>query len=253
MSVFKEYSNYYDLIYKDKKYPEEAAYINKLIKKYNPDSKSILDLGCGTGTHANLLAEFGYDITGVDNSEEMLQAASNQIKGNLKNNIKFMKGDIREIRLTKKFDNIVSLFHVFSYFVTNEDVKKAFATVKEHIKDDGFFIFDCWYGPAVLYDLPKVRVKKMEDDNIKVVRIVEPEINANRNYVDVNYQIFIIDKKTNDFKELKETHRMRFFFTPEIEEYLNSYGLKLIDSKEFLTEKEPGFDTWGVYFIAKKI
>lgn len=253
MNVFKEYSNYYDLIYKDKNYPEEAGYINKLIKKYNPGSKSILDLGCGTGIHANLLAEFGYDISGVDSSTEMLQIASSQKKENLKNNVEFIKGDIRKIRLSKKFDNVVSLFHVFSYFVTNEDVKGFFSTVKEHIRDDGFFIFDCWYGPAVLSDLPKVRVKKMEDKDIKVVRIVEPEINANGNYVDVNYQIFIINKKTNDFKELKETHRMRFFFIPEIEEYLNSYGLKLIDAKELLTENEPGFNTWGVCFIAKKI
>lgn len=253
MNVFKEYSNYYDLIYKDKNYPEEAGYINKLIKKYNPGSKSILDLGCGTGTHANLLAEYGYDVTGVDNSTEMLQVASSQKKENLKNNIEFIKGDIREIRLTKKFDNVVSLFHVFSYFVTNEDVKEFFTTVKEHIRNDGVFIFDCWYGPAVLSDLPKVRVKKMEDKDIKVVRIVEPEINANGNYVDVNYQIFIINKKTNDFKELKETHRMRFFFIPEIEEYLNSYGLTLIDAKEFLSENEPGFNTWGVCFIAKKV
>ena len=253
MNVFKEYSNYYDLIYKDKNYSEEAGYIDKLIKKYNPGSKSILDLGCGTGTHDNLLAKFGYDVNGVDSSAEMLQIASSQKKENLKNNIEFIKGDIRKVRLTKKFDNVISLFHVFSYFVTNEDVKEAFTTVKEHIRDNGIFIFDCWYGPAVLSDLPKVRVKKMEDNDIKVVRIVEPEINPNGNYVDVNYQIFIINKKTNDFKELKETHRMRFFFIPEIEEYLDSFGLKLIDTKEFMTENEPGFNTWGVCFIAKKV
>lgn len=65
--------------------------------------------------------------------------------------------------------------------------------------------------------------------------------------------MFIINKKTNDFKELKETHRMRFFFIPEVEEYLNSYGLKLIDTEEFLTKNKPNFNTWGICFIAKKI
>lgn len=73
MKVFGSYSNYYDLIYKDKDYSAEVYFIDSVIKKYAKGSvKTIFDLGCGTGSHAFLLAEKGYNVTGVDMSEDML-------------------------------------------------------------------------------------------------------------------------------------------------------------------------------------
>lgn len=74
--VFNEYASYYDLLYRDKDYESEAAYINSLLQKYRPDAKSILELGCGTGRHASLLAEQGYHVLGLDQSEEMLECAT---------------------------------------------------------------------------------------------------------------------------------------------------------------------------------
>ena len=78
MSVFGKYAKYYDLLYQDKNYSKEADYIDRLIKTYHPESKTILDLGCGTGRHDILLAEKGFFLTGVDSSKEMLSAAINE-------------------------------------------------------------------------------------------------------------------------------------------------------------------------------
>src|SRR6478609_3000816 len=79
MSVFGAYSQYYDLLYKDKDYLGEASYVRSLIEQHYPGARSVLDLGCGTGRHALLLAESGYSITGVDRSAEMLSAAQTQL------------------------------------------------------------------------------------------------------------------------------------------------------------------------------
>ena len=76
MDVFNLYARYYNLLYKEKDYAGEAEYVHKLIQKYQPGAKSILDLGCGTGRHDILLAEKGYSVTGVDRSEEMLAVAN---------------------------------------------------------------------------------------------------------------------------------------------------------------------------------
>src|SRR3990172_5281821 len=75
MTVFGKYSSYYNLLYKDEDYAGEVEYIHNLIQKHSPGAKSILDLGCGTGRHDLLLAEKGYSVTGVDQSEEMLAVA----------------------------------------------------------------------------------------------------------------------------------------------------------------------------------
>ncbi len=78
MATFGNYSRYYNLLYKDKDYRGEAGFIHDLIRKYSPEAKTILDLGCGTGRHDLLLAKKGYAITGVDMSEEMLLIARSQ-------------------------------------------------------------------------------------------------------------------------------------------------------------------------------
>lgn len=254
MTVFGNYSRYYDLLYRDKDYIGEAQFIHQLIQNHAPKAQSILEFGCGTGNHAMLLAKEGYSIHGIDLSEEMLQQARDrlsQFHPDLASKIKISQGDIRQTRLNQKFDVVLSLFHVISYQTTNEDLLAAFNTVKEHLKSGGVFIFDLWYGPAVLTEHPTVRVKRLENEEILVTRIAEPVIHPNENLVDVNYQVFIQNKNTDAIKEFQETHRMRYLFQPEINLLLNEIGLKLVSSGEWMTNSESGLNTWGVYFVAQ--
>ena len=74
------YSQYYDLLYNDKNYKGEVEYVIKLIKENNPQTKSLLDLGCGTGKHAEMFCENDYIVHGIDLSEDMLKIAKIKIK-----------------------------------------------------------------------------------------------------------------------------------------------------------------------------
>ena len=78
MTVFGEYSDYYNLLYSDKNYANETQFLFDLLKKYAPRCETILDLGCGTGAHAALMAQRGCSVVGVDRSESMLAAARQQ-------------------------------------------------------------------------------------------------------------------------------------------------------------------------------
>lgn len=250
--VFGNYASYYNLLYQDKDYAAEAHYINELIQRYSPGVITVLNLGCGTGNHDFELAGFGYEITGVDMSEEMLAAANARRAACDATHFPcFHQGDIRTVRLDKKFDVVLSLFHVMSYQTTNDDLQAAFATVKEHLAPGGIFIFDCWYGPAVLSDPPVVRVKRLEDEAIKVVRIAEPVMHPNENIVDVNYQVMITEKSTGIMEQLVETHRMRYLFLPELELIFQDSGLSIIAFSEFMTDNCPDLNTWGVCFVVK--
>ncbi len=253
MSVFGNYSRYYDLLYKGKDYVGEARYIHELLQQCAPQTKSLLDLGCGTGAHDLLLARYGYRIDGVDMSDEMLAKAREKTSptSDGETPLHFHKGDIRTVRLGKTFDAVVSLFHVVSYQTLNADVMQTLTTVKTHLKRDGVFIFDCWYGPTVLTDRPVVRVKNLEDDDVRVVRIAEPVLHPEHNLVDVRYTVFITDKKTGHVQELHETHTMRYFFSPEIEFMVNNAGFKILSAEEWMTKKPLGFDTWGALFVCQ--
>lgn len=254
MGVFGDYSRYYDLLYRDKDYAGEAAYVHRLIERHRPGSKTVLDLGCGTGRHDFCLTELGHELTGVDRSQEMLAAAERE-----KSRFRgpgpaptFAHGDVRSVRLGRTFGVVVSLFHVMSYQTQNEDLLQALTTIREHLKPGGLFLFDCWYGPAVLSDRPVVRVKRLEDENIQVTRIAEPVMHANDNLVDVNYEVFVRDKRTGGMEHLRETHTTRYFFAPEIRHFCGLAGLRLQSIEPFMAEGEPGFHTWNVVFLGTR-
>ena len=255
MKIFNTYSDYYDLLYFDKDYASEVEYIHQLIQSNHPNATSVLNLGCGTGSHDLFLVEKGYQVTGIDFSEKNINKANNKL---LKSNIKdsgshFIKGDIRNIRLDKKVDIVLALFHVISYQISNSDIQAAFSTAKAHLGKHGLFIFDCWYGPAVLTDRPTVRLKQIENEHLSVWRIAEPEMFPNENTVHVKYRMIIKDKSNNQMSDFKETHKMRFLFKPEIENMLTHTGFDLLNCKEWLTNNETGFNTWNACFTSLSI
>lgn len=255
MSVFGNYARYYDLLYKDKDYQGEADYLRSLILKHAPAAGSLLELGCGTGAHARLLAGSGFRLHGVDLSDEMLAVAlqrKNDADPVTAGKLSFSQGDIRSARVEGSFDAVLSLFHVMSYLNSNADLQAAFATAQSHLNPGGIFLFDCWYGPAVLTDRPAVRVKRLEDEAIEVTRLAEPVLYPNENRVDVNYHVFIRDKADGSVQELQETHRMRYLFKTEIEFLLADAGMELVEHLEWMTGKEPGFETWGTCFVVRK-
>lgn len=244
------YSQYYDLLYSDKDYISEVDYVDELIKSHSKNVKTLLDMGCGTGKHAELFCEKGYKVHGIDLSEDMLKIANQRRKGK-EDNLSFSHSNIQELNLSDKFDVVVSLFHVMSYQNSNEQLIKAFEVAKNHLNNDGIFIFDFWYGPAVLKDLPTTRVKRLENENIKVTRIAEPIIHPQENIVDVNYDVFIEDKKTKEVVEKKELHKMRYFFDTELEMIFEKVGFSIIQKYEWMSDKNPDFNSWNVVWVVK--
>lgn len=253
MTVFGDYSKYYDLLYSSKEYLNEANYVDSLLLKYGNNSiKSLLELGSGTGRHAFHLAQKGYRIDGVDLSGTMLEMADkfiSQTDPNISDRVSLNQADIRTLRNAKCYDAAISLFHVMSYQTTNEDLRAVFQTVKEHVQVGGVFIFDCWYGPAVLTQLPEVRHKRFENEHGIVERVAVPVMNINNNTVEVNYHLFVQDSGKEAYYKIQEQHLMRYLFLPEIQNLCAEFGMKLEHACEWLTGKPLSQDTWGACFV----
>jgi 2-polyprenyl-3-methyl-5-hydroxy-6-metoxy-1,4-benzoquinol methylase len=162
--IFKSYAKYYDIIYADKDYGKECDFLEEIFKKYlKSKPKTILDCGSGTGGHAILLAKRGYEVTGIDLSEEMINIAKEKAsKNNV--NVDFHVMNLCNLRLNKKFDACISMFNVIGYITNNNDLLNALSNIREHLKKGALFIFDFWYGPAVLTILPSSRMKIVEKE-----------------------------------------------------------------------------------------
>jgi SAM-dependent methyltransferase len=252
VKIFDHYAEYYDLLYSVKDYRAEANYVCSLVEKFVPAASTILDIGCGTGSHGFHLAERGYDVTGVDLSPAMVARANEKKAEKGLKNISFQQGDILQLQLKQEFDVVISLFHVMNYLTKSAEMRTGFANVLDHVRPGGIFIFDSWYGPAVLSDLPKVGVRRFENDRIKVTRLAEPRLHPNLNMVDVNYEITVQNKVDDGIAFIKEKHPVRYFFKLELEELLKGLGAEVLTAEEWLTGSDPGLGTFGVCFVAKK-
>lgn len=254
-AVFDHYACYYDLLYRDKDYAAEATYVASHIRQLNPSAKTILELGCGTGAHAEFFARLGFTVVGVDMSATMLNQAETRkakLPTEIAERLTFIQGDVRSIRTGEQYDAVISLFHVMSYQTSNADLENSFATAAVHLKPDGIFLFDFWYGPAVLIQKPEVRVKRLEDDNIKLTRIAEPILQVNTNLVNVIYTIFIENKISENIKELKETHRIRYFFLPEINYFHHSEFIEM-KTYSWMSKEALDIKSWSGIQILKKL
>jgi len=253
MGIFREYSKYYNLLYKDKDYEKEAGYVDHLIKRYvGRNKKNLLNIGCGTGQHDRWFADNGYKVVGIDRSPEMIKIAKKMAASD-NNGIEFYISDATDFKLNRKFDIAVALFHVMSYQTTNKSVLCLLKNAYEHLNKSGLLIFDFWYGPGVLAQRPSVRTKSVSEDGIQVARTAIPKINVKNDTVDIEFRLAIDDKRRPLNQMIVERHQMRYFFLPELELMSEDAGfkktvfLKWMSYKNDLDEK-----AWSGIAIAQK-
>lgn len=253
MSVFGAYAAYYDLLNAEKDYAGEAAYVERLLRRAGSGT-DLLELGCGTGIHAALLAQRGFSVCGVDRSLAMLASATERASretASVAARLSFRRGDVRNFRAASMFDGVISLFHVLSYQTSQDDLESTMETARAHLRPGGAFVFDCWYGPAVLTHRPERRVRHLENDAVDVTRVGEPVMHPDENVVDVVYQITVRQKATGAEEQITESHRMRYLFVPEVRAVLGKAGFELESHEEWMSGRPAGFDTWSVCFVAR--
>jgi len=252
MDVFNRYAPYYDLFYREKDYRGEVDYIDALIQKYAArKAATILDLGCGTGGHAVLLAQKGYHVSGVDRSDKMLAIAEEK-KRQMQVSVELKRGDILTVDLDKRFDVAIAMFAVMGYQTTNDELESALRNVWRHLSDGGLFIFDAWFGPAVITQKPQDKILVAEAELGRVIRLTHPELNVLTHTVTVDFSVLHITNK-RVLEQIDETHKMRFFFPKELEFMLATTGYVVLGMHPFmkpyadLTEND-----WNMTVLAKK-
>ena len=246
-----KYSGYNDLLYRNKDYTKEADYLKAILDNYAPDASRLLELGCGTGGYAAALVKEGYAVHGVDKSEEMLSFAWERVSRN--SGLSFSHADIREYRSQTPFDAIVSFFRVFSFQRETQDLRRAIACCRDNLKVGGFLIFDFWNGPGILHSQPAVKVKRFENESLRVTRIEEPQLCPESNTVVLDYDIFIEEIALGRVSRSRETHTLRYFFLQELDILLGEAGFRRAAAHPWMEmEGLPGLSDWYGLIVAEK-
>ena len=250
MSVFADYADWYDLFYAGKDYGAESRYVDGLLRAHGVAGGSLLEIGCGTGAHAAFLANLGWQIAGIDRSEGMLARARQRFTGRA---AEFFAGDARDFSLGRRFDAVVSLFHVMSYQATPGDFERALRAARRHLRPDGVFVFDFWHAPGVLAERPAVRVREVANDHHTVHRVATPDMREEEHRVDVRYDFAVTDRHNGKRQELSETHRMRYFFVDEIDALAAACGFTVLSYREWMGERAPDAASWSACAILRAV
>ena len=179
-----------------------------------PMGGKVLDLACGPGRHSILFARKGFEVTGIDLSENLLRVAESTARKE-KLDIKFIKADLRRVDLTEKFDLVVNLFTSFGYFEKDEDNFSIFRTASNLLRPGGYFVFDFLNSSFIENNL----VRESREDKPHEIIIQKRRIEGGRIIKDINIQY---NGKVKTFYESVKLYRWG-----ELSEAIHKNGLAI--------------------------
>jgi SAM-dependent methyltransferase len=247
-----KYSKYYDLIYCDKDYESEVDYLEKIFKKHSEKRiHDVIDISCGTGGHAILLAKRGYSVTALDASSHMLEIArEKKVKARIMP--RFLLANMNDFRLEQTFDACISMFDSIDYLGSLEEVEATFINVRKHLRPDSLFIFQFWNGIAVIAQRPAERMRVVESRELRLIRYARPLLRVAEQKCEVNYHTIVL-RGREVVDEFEERHVMLFLYPKEVELSLKRCGFRPVGIHPFRKlDGEVGEEDWSVIAIAKR-
>jgi SAM-dependent methyltransferase len=213
--MFTASAEYYDLIYSTfKDYAAETAQIAALVRRANPDCRTVLDVACGTGEHARRLGAEGFLVDGVDLSPAFIAIASVKHPAG-----RFVVGDMSDFELGRRYDAVLCLFSSIGYLRTLDRVAAAFACFRKHLTDEGVLLVEPWFGPGVL-DPAQVSRNRGEAGGVTVDRVSRVEVDGRMSRLLFDYEI--TDRAGT--RRASEVHELGLFTNDELLEEFRKAG-----------------------------
>jgi ubiquinone/menaquinone biosynthesis C-methylase UbiE len=247
MESYYHLAEYYDVLMDDVDYDHWCSFIEKIYNAYDCKPHNILDTACGTGNITIPMALKGYDIWGVDISEEMLAIAENKAR-NKKLNIKFIKQNMTELALNKSFDSVLCMCDGVNYIVDEEDLFRYFKIVYNLIKAGGIFIFDISSRYKLANILGDNTLFQEKDD---FCYVWENCFDQEEELLEMHLNFFIPQQGL--YKRMEEYHMQRAYSEEHLIKLLSEAGFHNIKSYDDMKLEKPTNRTERIFFAAQKL
>lgn len=236
----------YDKIYQSKNYTQEALFIKEhgQSNKTASDEYTLLDLACGTGTHAHELEKY-YQVTGIDLNPEMLEIAKTKTQ-----HTTFHTGNMQNISSSigdKCFDVITCLFSAINYNTNLKELEQVFREVYEHLNTNGVFIFDLGFCQENWME-GLVSIDTVVEDNLKLARLCQSH---QKNGIFTADFVFLL-KKDGEINFDIDRHKVGVYYTEQVNTLLENIGYKTNIYAGFTNKKYKGGEFNIPVFTATK-
>lgn len=249
MEAYTSFAEVYDQFMDNVPYREWADFLQEILQKEGISDGLVLDLGCGTGSMTEELAGRGYDMIGVDNSEDMLEIAMEK-RQESGHDILYLLQDMQGFELYGTVRAVVSVCDSVNYVTEKEELEQVFRLVNNYLDPGGIFVFDFnteYKYREVLGD--RTIAENREDSSFIWDNYYYEEEHMNE------YELTLFIQET-DQKELyhkyQETHFQRAYTLEEIGELLERSGLHFVAAYEDYTKKAPGKGSERICVVARE-
>ena len=219
--MFSESTDLYDLIYSEfKDFEGEARAIATLLRERCPSAKTVLDVGCGTGRHAEaLIREHGFEVDGLDIESGFLDIARERCpEGH------FFRGDLASFQLGRSYDVALCLFSSIGYVKTLERLRLAARSIRRHLNPGGLAVIEPWFTPQE-YQGGSVFLHTVEREDLKICRVSRSEVRDRISYLEFHYLV----GEAHRIRHLREVHELGLFTSEEMTEALRAGGFQEVE------------------------
>lgn len=244
--VYKSFAQVYDLFMNNVPYEEWCRYLTGLLEEYGIPGGLLLELGCGTGSMTELLSQKGYDMIGVDNSEDMLEIAMDK-RVDSGHDILYLLQDMREFELYGTVRAVISICDSMNYILEEEDLLQVFRLVNNYLDPGGVFIFDLntEYKYRMLMGENTFAEDRQESSFIWQNYYDEQErINE--------YDLTLFIREGELYRKFEETHFQRCYLLKEIKEAAQAAGLEFVTAYDAFTRDPVRSDSERIYVVLRE-
>ena len=247
MEAYSGFAKVYDLFMDNIPYEEWTDYVKELLAEEGIKDGILLDLGCGTGSVTELLAKAGFDMIGIDNSEEMLDIAmEKRYESGL--DILYLLQDMREFELYGTVRGVVSICDSMNYILDDEDLLDVFKLVHNYLDNDGIFIFDMntmYKYREILSD--NTFAEDREESSFIWENFYDEEEEINQ----YDLSLFV-QEEDGRYRKYEETHLQRAYEQNIVEELIKESGLELLHVYDAFTRELPAEDSQRIYYVCRR-
>lgn len=262
MDAYTSFAQVYDLFMDNVPYEEWSRYVISLLKEEKIEDGLVLDLGCGTGKMTRLLAAAGYDMIGIDFSEDMLEIArEHQYESNCElpngcveednvpsSNILYLLQDMREFELYGTVRAVISICDSMNYILDEEDLLQVFKLVNNYLDPKGIFIFDMNTRYKYAEMLGEITItENREEGSFIWENYFDEEEDINQ------YDLTLFIREEGDlYRKYEETHFQRVYDLDTVKGLLQEAGMEFVAAYDAFTKAPVKADSERIYIIARE-
>lgn len=269
MEAYTDFAQVYDTFMDDTPYGEWCEYLSGLLERYRPaesvcvkkcddsvtndnlrqERNTILDLGCGTGTLTELFARKGYDMIGIDNSQEMLQIAMDK-RDRSGLDILYLMQDMRSFELYGAVGAVISVCDSLNYLTDEEDMVQTFRLVNNYLFPEGIFLFD--FNTVYKYETV-IGDATIAENREECSFIWENYYHEAQQINEYDLTVFVREDAERDvFRRFQETHYQRGYTLEQIKDCLRKAGLVFVEAVDADTHEAVRGVSERIYVAARK-